>query len=556
MIIDIEPDDRDPLYFSDPHPDSDPEYEASDGGEQSDEECDEKSKKQAVPKTLMNRISQTKGSYRLCESLLKVGVEISGANPNNYCLSKTSLWKQMISLRSEQKEELHSLLAADDCKLVIQFDGKNYKTLNARHLGTEERLIVMCHTEQFDVPLGLFRVDSKSSLNCVLVIINAIKKHSLQQRVVGVVCDTERVNTGRRSGICLELERALKTDLLNLMCRHHIFEVVLKDVFEAIFGGTTGARITTFDSLKKNWNRIKSNGFRYAPMTDDEMGDPMVFEFAQNAIHSISSIAKHHHFRDDYAELQDLALKFLGIRTSKSFNVPGATNNARWMQRAIYALKMYLFQDQIDISSDFALSIHRFCLFVSLIYVKFWSVSPIALDAPSNDIQFLKELDQYRQIDEEISDVALNALKRHLWYLSDELIMLSLFSDKVSDEEKFYMSILLIPRVGSRTNNSIKHSNEIHNIQDLSLSDFISNRSYFLLRILDIDTNFLSVDPENWNENESYLMAQSKIRNLIVVVNDSSERALQKGANIIDGQRVQSENRLQDLIVSTYHKLN
>lgn len=535
------------------NPDSDPDYDPSDDSEPSDDEFNEKPKKQPIPKTFLERISLTKGSYRLCEGLLKVGVEISGADPNDYCLSRTSLWEKMIKLRSDQKQELHSLLAAGNNEVLIQFDGKHCKKLNEHHLGTEERIIVMCHTEHGDVPLGLFRVNSKSSADCTPQIVNAIERHFLQQRVVGLMCDTERVNTGRLTGICVEIERALERPLLNFACRHHILEVVLRDVFESIFGGTTGARITIFDDLKTNWHHIKSNGFRYSPINPDDMVDQMVSQFAEDAISIVGSHANHHHFRDDYAEFHDLVLKFLGIPTIKPFKVPGATNNARWMHRAIYALKMYLFQDQIEISRDFALSLHRFCLFVSLIYVKYWSWAPIAVDAPSNDIQFLKELDRYRKIDNDIAEVALNAIKRHLWYLGDELIVLSLFSNKVSAEEKFYMALLMTDCQANRTDNSIKYSTEINDIQSLSLDHFISPRSFFLLHILNIDSSFLADDPENWNENEVYLTAQRKIENLVVVVNDSSERALQQGAKIIDGQRVQNEKRLQDFLVSSYH---
>lgn len=40
------------------------------------------------------------------------------------------------------------------------------------------------------------------------------------------------------------------------------------------------------------------------------------------------------------------------------------------------------------------------------------------------------------------------------------------------------------------------------------------------------------------------------IRDLIVVVNDGAERALQLGANIISNQKVRTEERLQNFIVS------
>lgn len=48
----------------------------------------------------------------------------------------------------------------------------------------------------------------------------------------------------------------------------------------------------------------------------------------------------------------------------------------------------------------------------------------------------MKELYEYMKIDEEIASVSLAAHKRHLWYLSDERVVLELFSNKVPNEIK------------------------------------------------------------------------------------------------------------------------
>lgn len=532
---------------TDPDPDPDPDFELSE---------DEGSlSKEPVPEILLERISKKKGSYRLNESLVKIGVEISGRDPNDYQLSKTTMWKQITGLRERQRQLLHSALEDGDFKVVVQFDGKNYKRLNERHVGNQERLIVLCHSEHGDVPLGLFPLDSHSSFDCTKLVLDSIGKHSLGERLVGLVCDTEAVNTGRRNGVCVGLEKALNKSLLHLMCRHHIFETVLRCVFELVFGRSTGARINNFDTLKVHWHYLKNFGFRYAAMDDLDLEEPTIRTLAETAKDVVKSLANDHHFRNDYAELNDLVLKFLGVRTNKSFHVPGATNNARWMARAIYALKLYLFRNEVpDLDPEFLCSLRRFCLFVSVVYMKFWNWSSIAEDAPLNDIQFLKELDGYREIDSEIAAVALEAFQRHLWYLSDELILLSLFSKKVSAQEKNDICSMLIKTVGDRTENSIRYSRLIDNIQNLKLVDFISPRSWFFMHALNIDTGFMEEDPGIWSEFQIYRMAQKKVHDLIVAVNDSSERALQMGAKAIDGQRVKTESRLQDFVVSSYYK--
>ncbi|KAG0717195.1 hypothetical protein GWK47_054949 [Chionoecetes opilio] len=57
-------------------------------------------------------------------------------------------------------------------------------------------------------------------------------------------------NTGMVQGACIRIERALEKPLVWLACRHHILEVVLKDVFEACMGPSSGPNIALFRGSK------------------------------------------------------------------------------------------------------------------------------------------------------------------------------------------------------------------------------------------------------------------------------------------------------------------
>lgn len=537
---------------SDPEddPDDDPsdsDYVPSDS-EPSDDECRTVSKN-SVPESLLKEVAKSKASYRICEKLLKVGVKITDGIPQHYSLSKTSLWSKITKIRHDERTNHLEKLASSRGQIVIQFDGKRCHKLNARHLGREERLVVLCHTDQCDIPLGFLKLDSHTGYDCAVKLMESIRMNGLENRVIGVCCDTENVNTGAENGAVHLLENMLNIELLRLSCRHHVFEIVLKAVFVYLFGGTTGSEDTTFDFLRENWETIKRNNFEYAPVFD-ELLSPFLRRLSQTAINLLSCHTKY--FRNDYSELIDLSLKFLGVNTDKCFHVPGATNNARWMFRAIYALKSFLFRDLLDLDDDFFQSLQRFCLFVTLIYVKFWNQCSNSTDAPYNDLQFLKELDAYKQFDPEIAEVACTAMKRHLWYLSDELIVLALFSEKVSAEDKNEMRLLLNEEYEERTQNSLRYTDEIRGVQNLQLHSFISDRSSYLFNLLEIDTNFLYEDSNDWADIGSYQAASKKVNKLITVVNDSAERAIQLGSKLIDEQRVQSEMRLQDFFVSSY----
>lgn len=364
----------------------------------------------------------------------------------------------------------------------MQFDGKSCSLLNQRHIGNEERLIIiLCHTNKGDVPLGFFSVESKSGLNCVTEILKSLVEHNLFCSFVTpkipiqvnskLVCFIHffsflchfalniTFSTGVQNGACALVELGLENDLLHLMCRHHSKEVMLKDVFVIVFGNSQAANITTFDVLVENWDHIRDRHFSFAPINNQKFAiNPILKRLHEEAINMITEHARSKKIRENFAELNDLVLKFFGTQTSKPFRVPGATNNARWMARILYAMKTYLFRQHLDLHPDFIDSLERFCMFSALIYTKHWNRCTIAVDAAFNDLQLWKELDAYQEIDVEIANAALRAHKRHLWYLSDELIVLSLFSEKVSNEIKRNMSRQMPRHVDDRTENSIKHT--------------------------------------------------------------------------------------------------
>lgn len=540
----------------DSDPESDPEYVPS---SESEDESNN-NEKIHISTEFIQRAIETKASYRNCEALMKIGIEVAGGTPGKFAASKSSLWAGMTKFKRTAKNNILKSLADEDFLVIIQFDCKKFSKINARHIGDDERIVVLCHSELSDIPLGLFLLPNHSASECRDAIVGAIDANNLRKRVVGFVSDTEAVNTGRKTGTCRETEKNMQRDLLNLMCRHHVYETVLKSVYESLFGKSKGPTTKSdFNLLIRNWDGIKRNNFVFekADETIFHRSDTLL-DLTNEAKRILQIHACKSHIRHDYAEITDLALKFLGIDTGSSFKVLGATSNARWMFKIQYGLKMYLFRYEIDLDDEIIDKLERFCLFVAVIYIKFWNQCPVAVDAPINDLQFLKEIDFYRQIDDTVASAALTAFQRHLWYLGDELIILALFSDKVSSDDKDEMNLALIrtQHVPQRTVNSIRHTDEIENVQNLELHHFISPRSPFLLSQLDIDTTFLEESASEWHQMESYQRSKKRVQDLIVVVNDAAERSLRQAELLIDGQKVRSETRLQDAFVTSGTRLN
>ncbi|KAG0715703.1 hypothetical protein GWK47_011344 [Chionoecetes opilio] len=135
------------------------------------------------------------------------------------------------------------------------------------------------------------------------------------------------------------------------------------------------------------------------------------------------------HPRENYRELLVLSYRFLGGQVQGGFRQPGTYHHARWMANAIYALKIFMFRHQLDLTAREEGGLRRLRLFISLAYVKQWNEAMVSNRAPLHDLEFLRLLETYP--DKEVSHTASTALKRHLWYLLEDLVGLGFFDDRI-----------------------------------------------------------------------------------------------------------------------------
>lgn len=110
---------------------------------------------------------------------------------------------------------------------------------------------------------------------------------------------------------------------------------------------------------------------------------------------------KKYHSRADYKEFLYLTLIILGGKPPNgiTFAQPGAYHHARWMSKALYVLKIYLFQNEFTLSSKEKLGLRDVCIFIIFVYVKNWFYCPLSTNAPNQDLSFLKQLEEYSKID-------------------------------------------------------------------------------------------------------------------------------------------------------------
>ena len=127
---------------------------------------------------------------------------------------------------------------------------------------------------------------------------------------------------------------------------------------------------------------------------------------------------------------------------------------------------------------------------------------------------------KYETVNTSAVESACKAFKRHLWYLTSEMIPLALFSEKVSSEERHVLSQSLLGMQPEEDDfGKLKLPEDI--TESTALSDLVSEASWYTVT----DHDFLLQPVEEWVNLCAY---QSSLINIteLNVINDCAERGV------------------------------
>ena len=177
-------------------------------------------------------------------------------------------------------------------------------------------------------------------------VFNALEKWEFKNKINALCCDTTDSNTGRLNEVCVLLEK----QLLHLPCRHHIYELVLKTVFEKKLPHITTPDVPLFKKFKSFWNNINLKNITSG--MDHERCRNSIQPVAKEIMTFVSKELTKTIIRDDYREFVELTEYFITADRDKIVTVrpPGAMHHARWMSLAIYCLKIFLLREQYSLS--------------------------------------------------------------------------------------------------------------------------------------------------------------------------------------------------------------
>lgn len=405
--------------------------------------CPETSSKRGtktlITPKLVAALDRCQLSIRDSVYILHAVVEALGLSSDDFPINKSSIQRIRTQTRKSRAEAIKADFQDNVPDVVtVHWDGKLLPGLDVRS-SKEERLPIIVSFEGKEQLLAVPKLESSSGKHQAKAISTALYDWNLNGNVQIMCCDTTASNTGRFNGACVLLEQILERELLLFSCRHHVYELVLKSVFETkIKQVTSSPDIPIFKKFRDNWKNINTNKIDLClDFVNERVSETQVTSLLLYYKTKLNNTF----IRGDYRELVELCVVFLGGDLEQKIKIkpPGAMHQARWMARAIYSLKISLFRSQYKLNAKDKEALQDVCLFIVSLYVKPWLESTVAIKAPNQDLSFLKKLKDYEKVDAIISKNAINKFCHHLWYLCEETVILSLFDDEVDNQTKMKM---------------------------------------------------------------------------------------------------------------------
>jgi len=179
-------------------------------------------------------------------------------------------------------------------------------------------------------------------------------------------------------------------------------------VFGSLSEPTGGSAIAMLSRFERSWPHIDQATNEMA----SDIFDAHTSALREEMVKFFKAALEGSHQREDRGILEtqfDLQGGAKGARVS--FQAPGAFHHAHLMVKAIFSIKIFLFQQLFSPTAKEKHSVMELVLFVSLFYVRFWHEAPL----PETYLLLLEELSKYLNM--RVAKVASTAFSRHIWYV-------------------------------------------------------------------------------------------------------------------------------------------
>lgn len=181
--------------------------------------------------------------------------------------------------------------------------------------------------------------------------IKCFSSWNLLDNLIALVFDTTSSNTGWKNGCAALVEKEVGHALLWTACRHHVYELHVRHVWDAVNGSHNGPIEPILKMLQDIWDSISPEPTDITKFDWPEENHP-IHRQATIVLNWASRCLEENIFpRADYQELIELTVHYLGgdLPKGKMFNFkkPGAHHRARFMHNELYILKLVMLDQRI-----------------------------------------------------------------------------------------------------------------------------------------------------------------------------------------------------------------
>lgn len=200
------------------------------------------------------------------------------------------------------------------------------------------------------------------------------------------------------------------------------------------------------------------------------------------------------------------------------------------------------FRTQFEFREGEEQMVQDLSVFIIKLYIEAWFTAPLTTRAPNHDLQFLRKLHEFKNIDPIISKATVGKMINHLYFLTPECCGLSFYDETIDDEIKKKMVAALSREPLAECGKKFILK-DIEEIKGKDISDFICKDTNKFFQRFGLSTNFLKLEPSKWLEDADFMKDRNNVGRLRSV-NDVAERGV-KLIQEYSGLLTTSEEQLQ-----------
>lgn len=207
------------------------------------------------------------------------------------------------------------------------------------------------------------------------------------------------------------------------------------------------------------------------------------------------------------------------------------------MQQAIYLLKIAMLRgrgpDRFYITAREEACILPLAEYIVLFFVPHYLQARFASAAPRLDRDLWAGLCRYEALhavgskQQVLTTAAMESVKRHLWYLTQECVVFCLFDDELPEAERRQVADVLLQHpvpLQFATGKPVAPNNNLMTPNPL-LSTFVGPRSWLLFERTHASSQWLQTPVADWPLSADFRLLQGLVEGL-EVVNDGAERSI------------------------------